>query len=859
MAKPKAPKPNTASKPIRGKSYSVDYESLDNPPPGAMNPLSRHPIEAETIRGRQVAKLKDALKKGGAPLQSIADHLAFVAAQADPSKPGTDYVNLAPYMEALEQLPVHQRKIILDAAGNPAVFAPVLDKGMPDSPPAGGDTSWADDLMDDGDDDWATALAPSPAPVEAQPAPTLGDVQAPPDPSAAIDGQYSSANDMPMALRYSTWAGSDTRRAMRMEKRAEADRVSNLNTSPLVYDQMAEYNAAVKAGKVPVLPPVRNPVSRNMLSGANLQSFRAMLDEIERVQGMPVDPQRFDAENDFVPPPSQPLNFIDVLPDNVSGRMTGRRHQLRLTGPDELAGTAAPSEPVDRMAGVDSRTPFEERFPAVFRTQQEKDGALALLQGRLAEIERRIEAIPDDLAARRAALPPIETQVLKVGTGAVGDKMPVWSERKGWDIDKEVDRRMRAASGKTLLTLDEAAQAFESDPSVTWDLDTYYPRWRARLSEVDANRNVTPASRPPSGMLLAGLIADAAGITDPDWPASVAPVLETSIKAQASLPPSTDDARKYADMVLSPAAGGPGIEYLAEVARTGNQPFPFFTDLNVPMWTPSGSAADDLSWADDLSDSAPATAAVAPDTGGDSWADDLFDAPAGDALEVAADAQFASQIAAPAKTPSPMAGYPPAPVGLPSGDARSGTVMDPQSVPQQMGQWPSGLMSQLAEIGPGGERVNRVGRPHRPMTAKQFAEAQARFLRAVSRRNYMDPDVPVAVPPSRPPLRRDFSVPPEQPALGPLNDLLTPAAESEANWAAQLDATAEGAAPPADAGLGWADESLGTDFVAPEPPSSDTNWADDFSMYGDPAIQGFAALDTMNRRRAQNPLAALLA
>lgn len=714
MAKPKAPKPNTASKPIRGKSYSVDYESLDNPPKalrGHIDPLYRHPVEAETIRGRQVQKLQEAVQKGGERLQSVADHLAFVAAQADPSKPGADFTNLAPYMEALEQLPVHQRKIILDAAGNPAVFASVLDKEMPALTIGQGDTSWADDLF-------AGEAAPAQdAPEQPVFASSIGDVQDPDtQPGVVYSDVFEDRSQHPQEFRYSTYAGSKTARdKFRLEGRA-ARASGGLDEHPLIYDQMQEIKRIEKAGKIPVLPPVGKPVKHDLLRGASPQSYSALVREIERVRDIPVDPQRFDAENDYVAPPSRPLNFIDVLPDDVSGRMTGRRHQLRLTGPEELAGTAGPPEPVDRMAGVDSRTPFEERIPTVFRTQAEKDGALATLQSRLSEIERRIAAIPDDLEQRRAAYVPQETEVLTVGTGAVGERTPLWSEKKPFSLDIEVERRMRPALDKTVAKIEDLAdRAAYGDANAIVDLDRLYPRWRAVLPEVDADGNVTPSTRPPSGQLLGGLIANAANIGDPGFSRRVADILDRSIRAQASLPPSTDMARQYAAMQLTP--GRDGIKYLSGLAKSGQYPFPFFADTNVPAFRAAPEAAD---WADDLvGPSDPVSGQI---DAGEAWADQLF--------------------------------------------------------------------------------------------AEEAAKA----------------------------------APDAQPAMG-----------DDANWADQLDMPAAQPLPQQDSGMGWADESLGTDFVAPEPPSSDTNWADDFSMYGDPAIQGFAALDTMNRRRAQNPLAALLA
>lgn len=588
MAKPKAPKPNTASKPIRGKSYSVDYESLDNPPKalrGHIDPLYRHPVEAETIRGRQVQKLQEAVQKGGEKLQSVADHLAFVAAQADPNKPGADFTNLDPYMEALEQLPLHQRKAILDAAGNPAVFAPVLDKEMPALTIGQGDTSWADDLFAG---DAATAPETPEQPVFAS---SIGDAQDPDtQPGVVFNDVYEDRSQHPPEFKYSTYAGNDAARSFRLEGRA-ARGSGGPDKHPLIYDQMQEIARIKKAGFEPTLPPV----------------------------------------------------------------VGGRGGTPRLT------------------------------------VEIDKKKRQASVAGR-----------PD---------------IMTVGTGVVpGSLGPVWSARKPHSIDIEVERRMRPALDKTVSKIEELAdRAANGDAEAIVDLDRLYPRWRAVLPEVDADGNVTPSTRPPSGQLLGGLIANAGNVGDPTFPQRVASLLDRSIQAQASLPPSTDKARHYAAMQLTP--GSDGIKYLSGLAKSGQYPFPLFADTNVPAFRAAPEAAD---WADDLvGPSDPVSGQI---DAGEAWADQLF--------------------------------------------------------------------------------------------AEEAAKA----------------------------------APDAQPAMG-----------DDANWADQLDMPAAQPLPQQDSGMGWADESLGTDFVAPEPPSSDTNWADDFSMYGDPAIQGFAALDTMNRRRAQNPLAALLA
>jgi hypothetical protein len=582
MAKPKAPKSAPKSKPIRGKSYDVDYESLDNPPAALMrhiDPLYRHPVESETIRGRQVQKLQEAVQSGGDKLKSVGDHFAFVAAQADPNKPGADFTNLAPYMEALEQLPLHQRKIILEAAGNPAVFAPVLDKEMPALTIGQGDTSWADDLFGG---EASPATAEPEQPVFAS---SLGDVQDPDtQPGVVYSDVYEDRGQHPPEYRYSTYAGSDVARDnFRLEGRA-ARASGGLENHPLIYDQMQELARIKKAGFEPTLPP---------------------------------------------PGVSVPLSQIEN--DPVRGAHIGGH-----------------------------------------------------------------------------------PQIMTVGTGVVGTRQPLWGPRKPLSVDIEVERRMRPALDKTVSKIEELAdRAAYGDAEAIVDLDRLYPRWRAVLPEVDAAGNVTPATRPPSGQLLGGLIANAANIGDPTFPERVAGLLDRSIQAQASLPPSTDMARKYAAMQLTPSRDG--IKYLSGIAQSGQPPFPFFADTNVPAYRAAPEAAD---WADDLfGASDPATGQI---DAGEAWADQLF-------AEEAASA--AGEV-------------PPSPAG-------------------------------------------------------------------------------------------------------------------DAGWADQLDAPAPQA--PSDGGMGWADESFGTDFAAPEPQSpSDTNWADDFSMYGGPATQGFAALDTMNRRRA-NPLAALLA
>lgn len=587
MGKPKAPKPKSASKPIRGKSYSVDYESLDNPPKallGHIDPLYRHPVEAETIRGRQVQKLQEAVQKGGEKLQSVADHLRFVAAQADPSKPGADFTNLAPYMEALEQLPLHQRQAILDAAGNPAVFASVLDKEMPALTLGQGDTSWADDLFG------GEAAPAQDAPEQPVFASSIGDVQDPDTkPGVVYSDVYEDRSQHPQEFKYSTWAGNETARdKFRLEGRA-ARASGGLENHPLIYDQMQEIARIEKAGLQPRLPP---------------------------------------------PDVSVPFSQLETTP----GRGT-------------------------HIAGA-----------------------------------------PD---------------IMTVGTGVIGTRQPLWSARKPFSVDIEAERRMRPALDKTVSKIEDLAdRAAYGDAEAIIDLDRLYPRWRAVLSEVDADGNVTPSARPPSGQLLAGLIANAANVGDPAFPQRVASLLDRSIQAQASLPPSTDMASKYAAMQLTP--GREGIRYLSGLAKSGQYPFPFFADTNVPAFRAAPGASEATDWADDLvGASDPASGQI---DAGEAWADQLF---AEEAAKGAADAQ--------------------------------------------------------------------------------------------------------------------------------------PAMDGDTGWADQLDTPAAQPTPQQDSDMGWADESLGTDFVAPEPPSSDTNWADDFSMYGGPATQDFAALDTMNRRRAQNPLAALLA
>lgn len=474
--------------------YTVDYDNVLADPPalrGHLDPLYRHPVEAETIRGRQVQKLQEAATKGGERLKAVGEHLAFVARQADPNRPGADYTNLSPYMEALEQLPIHQRQVILEAAGNPDVFMPALNKEMPELAIGQGESNWADDLF---------SGSPEQAPPDAQEQPvfaqSLGDVQDPDTKPGVVyeDGPYESRDQHPPEYRYSTYAGSQAARdQFRLEGRA-ARASGGLEQNPLIYDQMAEIKKIEKAGFSPTLPPV-----------------------VGQRGGLP----KLTIEND----PSRGAY--------VAGR-------------------------------------------------------------------------PD---------------IMTVGTGAIGGDTPRWSDRKPLPIDIEVERRMTPARDKTVAKIESLIErAAMGDDTAIVDLDTLYPRWRAVLPEVDADGNVAYTGRPPSGQLLGGLIANAASIGDPTFPQRAAAMLDRSIQAQASLPPSNPKAMQYAQMRLTPSQDG--IRFLSERARGGG-PFPLFSDTNVPAYQAAPEAPGDASWADDLTGGAtdPATGQIDP---GEAWADQLF-------------------------------------------------------------------------------------------------------------------------------------------------------------------------------------------------------------------------------------------
>lgn len=148
---------------------------------------------------------------------------------------------------------------------------------------------------------------------------------------------------------------------------------------------------------------------------------------------------------------------------------------------------------------------------------------------------------------------------LTVGAGASGDSD--WVSRnsdspnpdKGKPIDQVVERRNKGAFRKLAETIDRAGYDKEGNATEgTFDLDKYFPRWRARPGEVDESGKLAYPSRLPSAEYVTGMILGLHKFTEPGLYERWLPIVRRSIDA-APDEPSTPDALKYSKTVFKPS------------------------------------------------------------------------------------------------------------------------------------------------------------------------------------------------------------------------------------------------------------------------------------------------------------------
>lgn len=167
-----------------------------------------------------------------------------------------------------------------------------------------------------------------------------------------------------------------------------------------------------------------------------------------------------------------------------------------------------------------------------------------------------------DQIAQSKKLKPGER--LTVGAGATGDSD--WVSRnnkqsknpdKGKPIDQVVEKRNKGAFRKLQEVIEAASFDFDADgrevrSNKTFDLDKHFPRWRARVGELDESGKMAYPAQMPTAEYVTGMILGMHNWTEPGLFQRYLPVIERSIAA-ASTTPSTAQALHYSKTVHVPS------------------------------------------------------------------------------------------------------------------------------------------------------------------------------------------------------------------------------------------------------------------------------------------------------------------
>lgn len=149
---------------------------------------------------------------------------------------------------------------------------------------------------------------------------------------------------------------------------------------------------------------------------------------------------------------------------------------------------------------------------------------------------------------------------LTIGAGESGDAP--WNTApgrrdSGQPIDRVVAKRNRGSFVKLQEALERASFAFDKDGAEisaegTVNLDARFPRWRARVAEMDDAGKLAYPPRLPSAEYVTGMILGLHNFTEPGLFERWLPAVRRSINAAPDTP-STKEALDYSQKVLLPS------------------------------------------------------------------------------------------------------------------------------------------------------------------------------------------------------------------------------------------------------------------------------------------------------------------
>lgn len=154
---------------------------------------------------------------------------------------------------------------------------------------------------------------------------------------------------------------------------------------------------------------------------------------------------------------------------------------------------------------------------------------------------------------------------LTVGVGQSGDSpwvsryagiesgKPSKNPDKGKPIDRVVENRNKSAFTKLAETIDRAGYDKSGVATEgTFNIDAVFPRWRARVGEMNKAGKLAYPARLPSAEYVTGMILGMHNFTEPGLFERWLPVVKRSIDAAPDLP-STKEAQAYSEKVFVPS------------------------------------------------------------------------------------------------------------------------------------------------------------------------------------------------------------------------------------------------------------------------------------------------------------------
>jgi hypothetical protein len=485
--KPKTPAASAPKKPAKAeakplKTSQIKGKRLER------NVTDRNAPVVQSSAGDLLKVLRDT----GNP-EAAADMVRRFADEADPNKPGYEGNEIVSnFVKAFQQLTTARRQQLLEAAGNPSIFA-----GLPQG---------FDPLE-------GAKLPSSPATLEEQLTAAIEEARAnqPVVEEAPVD---SAPTVESLARSASTFGGTKFRQAHRGEGRAPIDRnvpatikdketgenrpltdkeraaaEKNLIKGIVGAKQLAQYDAIVEDGKTPMLPrmgkaggrPSRSEMdaierqnARTRPPGTSKASMDRLKGEVSRIRKLPVDPN----VDPFAHVVDTTLTLtpeeLNALPTDV--RMAFRNgeinnlEELRAMSPEDitdssspsLGTTASPRFPipgiVDKEQDISAksaalsgrRTPYSsvaeqiahrmsmedtrysDEGPAAVPSQEIKDNAIGRLKDQMADIRRRRAAYTENPSG------PASGQADNLDTLTVGTLGVQGPYSKGMTADRQL-------------------------------------------------------------------------------------------------------------------------------------------------------------------------------------------------------------------------------------------------------------------------------------------------------------------------------------------------------------------------------------------------------------------------------------